>query len=215
MPAEFFFPHRRDAGSAEQGRCFLFSSRNLRGLCASAAESFSGKRTGRLALALALSAALTGCGYHVAGRGGRLPGSLKTIAVPALENRTSRYRIEQRLTEALVHELLARTSYRVVSDPAAADAVLRGQVTGLESSAVLFDTATGRATTMLVTLRVAVRLEERATGKVLYRNDNFLFREQYQVSTDVASFFDEQDPALDRLARDFAAKLVAGLLENF
>lgn len=215
MPAEFFFPHRKDARSAERGRCFLFSPRNLRGFCASAVECFSGQRTGRLALTLALVAALTGCGYHVAGRGSRLPSSLKMIAVPALENHTSRYRIEQRLTEALVRELLARSSYRVVSDPAAADAVLRGQVTGLESSAVLFDTATGRATTMLVTVRVAVRLEEHATGKVLYRNDNFLFREQYQVSTDVASFFDEQDPALDRLARDFAAKLVAGLLENF
>ncbi len=178
-------------------------------------ESFSGQRAGRLALALALAAALTGCGYHVAGRGSRLPAGLKTIAVPALENRTSRYRIEQRLTEALVHELLARTSYRVVSDAAAADAVLRGQVIGLDSSAVLFDTKTGRATTMVVTVRVAVRLEERATGKVLHRNDNFLFREQYEVSTDLASFFEEQDPALDRLARDFAAKLVAGLMENF
>src|SRR2546425_8863517 len=40
----------------------------------------------------------------------------------------------------------------------------------------------------------------------LYQNDNFLFRERYEVSTDVPSFFEEQDPALDRLARDFAAK---------
>ena len=166
-------------------------------------------------LCVAVVACLAGCAYHVAGRGTRLPSSVKTIAVPALENRTARYRIEQRLTEALVRELLARTSYRVVSDPAAADAVLRGEITGLESSAVLFDTATGRATTMLVTVRVAVRLEERATQSVLYRNDNFLVREQYEISTDVASFFDEEAPALDRLARDFASKLVAALLENF
>ena len=135
--------------------------------------------------------------------------------MPALENSTSRYRIEQRFTEALVHELLARTSYRVVADPAAADAVLRGRVVGLESSPLLFDTATGRATTFLVTVRVAIRLEERETKKLFYRNDNFLFREQYEVSTDIPSFFDEVDPALDRLARDFAARLVAALVENF
>jgi len=156
-----------------------------------------------------------GCGYHVAGRGSRLPASLKTIAVPALENRTSRYRIEQRLTEALVHELLSRTSYHIVADPAAADAVLRGRVMGLESSPLVFDTATGRATTFVVTVHLAVRLEERETKKLLYRNDNFVFREQYEVSTDIPSFFDELDPALDRLARDFAARLVAALLENF
>lgn len=158
---------------------------------------------------------LTGCGYHVAGSSSRLPASVKTIAVPALENHTARYRIEQRLTEAVVHELLARTSYRVVSDPAAADAVLHGQISGFESSAVLFDTTTGRATTLLVTVHAQVRLEDRETHNILYRNDNFLFREPYEISTDVGSFFEEQDPALDRLARDFAAKLVAAILENF
>ncbi len=167
------------------------------------------------AAALLLAGLAGGCGYHVAGRTSHLPASVKTIAVPAFENRTSRYRIEQRLTEAVVREFLARTSYRVVSDPAAADAVLRGDVTGLESSGVAFDTATGRTTTMLVTVRVRVRLEERETKNVLYQNDNFVFREPYEVSTDVSSFFEEQDPALDRLARDFAAKLVAAVLGNF
>ncbi len=181
---------------------FLFSRRSALCLCASVVIPWFGML-------------FAGCGYHVAGRAGRLPPSVKTIAVPALENRTLRYRIEQRLTEAVVRELLARTSYRVVPDPLAADAVLRGEITGLESSAVVFDTATGRATTLLVTLRAQVRLEERGTQKILYRNDNFLFREPYEISTDVASFFEEQDPALDRLARDFASRLVAALLENF
>lgn len=156
-----------------------------------------------------------GCGYRVAGRGSRLPEGLKTIAVPALKNRTTRYRIEQRLTEALIRELLARTKYRVVSDPAAADAVLSGEVTSIDTSGVLFDTVTGRATTMLVTVKLNVRLVQRESQHVLYRNDNFLFREEYEISTDVASFFEEQDPALERMARDFAAALVAALLENF
>jgi len=176
------------------------------------------QRTNRLSFFCVLCvsvASLLGCGYHVSGRGSRLPANIKTIAVPALENRTTRYRIEQRLTEAVVHELLARASYRVVADPASADAVLHGEITSLESSAVVFDTATGRATTVLVTVRVKVRLEERETKNVLYQNDNLLFREQYEVSTDVASFFEEQNPALDRLARDFASKVVAAILENF
>jgi len=43
------------------------------------------------------------------------------------KNKTTSYRIEQRLTAATVHEFLAKTSYRVVPDPANADAVLRGQ----------------------------------------------------------------------------------------
>jgi hypothetical protein len=156
-----------------------------------------------------------GCGYRVAGRGSRLPAGWKTLAVPALANRTPRYRIEQRLTQAVIRELLARTSYHIVPDEDAADAVLRGEVTSIETGALLFDTTTGRATTMLVTVHLDAQLLDRETGKVVYRNDNFVFREEFEISTDAASFFEEQDPALDRLSRDFAAALVSAILENF
>ena len=83
------------------------------------------------------------------------------------------------------------------------------------TTAVLFDTATGRATTMLVTVRLKVKFAETASKKVLWSNDEYLFREQYEISTDLQSFFEEQGPALDRMAREFAATLVSALLENF
>jgi outer membrane lipopolysaccharide assembly protein LptE/RlpB len=176
----------------------------------------------RIAIALLCAAAWNaGCGYHVAGRSDALPKSIHVIAVPALENKTSSYRIEQRLTAATVHEFLAKTSYRVVSDPANGDAVLRGKVLSLEAVPLLFDTATGRATTMLVTLKCEVTFEERETGKILYHTNNFVFRNQYEISTDVnnpdsvRNFFEEQDPALDRMAQDFAVRLVAAVMENY
>jgi len=164
---------------------------------------------------------IAGCGYHVAGRSDSLPKSIHTIAVPALENKTNSYRIEQRLTTATVHEFLAKTSYRVVANPADGEAVLRGKVLSLEAVPLLFDTATRRATTMLVTLKCEVTFEERATGKVLYHTDDFVFRNQYEISTDannpnsIKNFFEEQDPALDRMAKDFAARLVAAVVENY
>src|ERR1700681_2312240 len=159
--------------------------------------------------------ALGGCGYHVAGGRHALPPTVHVIAVPALENKTASYRIEQKLTTATVHEFLTKTSYRVVPDPANGDAVLRGKVLSVEAVPLLFDTATGRATTMLVTVKCEVTFEERETGKLLYHTDNFIFRNQYEISTDVKSFFAEQDPALDRLAQDFAARLVAAVMENY
>ena len=93
--------------------------------------------------------------------------------------------------------------------------MLRGKVLSLEAVPLLFDTTTGRATTMLVTVKCEVNLEDRETGRLLYHTDNFLFRNQYEISTDVKSFFEEQDPALDRLAQDFAARLVAVVTENY
>jgi hypothetical protein len=172
---------------------------------------------------------LSSCGYRVGGTASRLPPGLKVIAVPALENRTNQYRVEQRMTQAVVREFLARTKYRIVSTEESADAILHGEIMSVESSPVVFDTtptqnaptsptattATARATTMLVSVHLRVLLEERETKKVLYKNDNYLFREVYEISTDPATFFDEQGPALDRMARDFASRLVADVVENF
>ena len=140
---------------------------------------------------------------------------MTTIAVPAFENQTSTYRIEQRLTGAVVHEFLVDTRYRVVSNAADGDAVLLGTVTGINGVAVVFDQSTGRATTILVTVIMQARLEDRRTGNILYRNDNFVFREPYEISTDVPSFFDESSPAMDRVSRDFARRLVAEIQENY
>jgi hypothetical protein len=175
---------------------------------------------GGLACAVAATAILSlgGCGYRVVGRTNTtLPGAagIHTIAVPIFENTTSEYRIENRLTDAVVKELLARTSYRVVPKPEDGDAILRGRVIGVASAPVIFDPVTGQATTVLVTVTIALRLEDRATGNLLYHNDRVVFRQPYEISTDIPSFFEEEGPALDRLSRDFASSVVATLLENF
>lgn len=159
-----------------------------------------------------------GCGYRVAGRDDAMPKSIRVIAVPALENKTTGYRIEQRLTGATIREFLQRTRYHIVSGPAGADAVLTGKITSLEANPLITNTSDPqnvRATTMLVTVICDVTLTDAATQKVLYHNGNFLFRNQYEITSDVKSFFEEQDPALDRLARDFATRLVAAVTENY
>jgi hypothetical protein len=176
-----------------------------------------------LATILFVATILSGCGYRVAGRGDALPKTIHVIAVPAIENKTSSYRIEQRLTAATIHEILVHTNYKAVSMPESGDAVLRGKVLTLEAVPLLFVStpataatpATTRATTMLVTMKCEVTLTEASTEKVLYHSDNFVFRNEYEISSDVKNFFEEQDPALDRMAQDFAKRLVAALTENF
>jgi outer membrane lipopolysaccharide assembly protein LptE/RlpB len=176
---------------------------------------------------------LCGCGYHVAGHGDALPKSIHVIAVPALENRTTTFRVEQKLTAATIHEFLAKTNYKIVSDPNGGDAVLTGKVLSLEVVPLLFQspttqsgTVTAQATAMMVTMKCEVTLTERDNDKVLYHTDSFVFRNEYQLATagtttgapsksDVEAFFQEGDPALDRMAQDFAARLVAAVTENF
>lgn len=170
---------------------------------------------------------LCACGYRVGGTAAELPSGVHTIAVPALKNDTPRYRIEQDMTEAVVHEFLARTKYHIVSTEGGADAVLHGEITSFEAVPAVFDTTpttastanvtatTARATTMLVSVHMKVTLQERETSKVLYQSNDYLFRQPYEISTDPAKFFDEQGPALERMSRDFASRLVADILENF
>jgi len=158
---------------------------------------------------------LAGCGYHVAGRASSLPAGWKTIAVPAFVNRTTHYRIEQRFTQAVIREFLARTSYKIVQNEGSADGVLHGEVLTIETSPILFDATSGQVTTMLVTVHAKVELVGREDQKPVFKNDDLVFREEYQISGDAASFFEEQNPALDRMAREFAARVVGDVVEGF
>jgi len=182
-------------------------------------------------LASCMAFGLGSCGYHVAGHSSTLPTTIHTIGVPALENKTTTYRIEQKLTAATIHEFLAKTQYRVVSDPNGGDAVLRGKVLSVEIVPLTFQTTTtattsvAQATTMLITIKCEVTLTERETEKIIYKNDGFIFRNEYELpstvqnssvaASNVESFFSESDPAFDRMSQDFATRLVAAITENY
>ena len=170
---------------------------------------------GPLFTMLLITMLLSGCGYHTAGHAVQLPENVKTIAVPAFKNETTTYRIEQMLTSSVVREFTTRTHYRMVSDPGEdADATLRGTVLSTTTSPLAYDTATGRAASVLVVVSMKVMLSDRQ-GKVLYQNPAYLFREQYEVSQDLSSFFEEDSPAFRRLSQDFARTLVSNILEGF
>jgi outer membrane lipopolysaccharide assembly protein LptE/RlpB len=169
----------------------------------------------RWAAGLALLAASAGCGYHTAGHAVQLPENVKTIAVPAFVNETSTYRIEQQLTSSVVREFTTRTHYRVLNDLGeAADATLRGTVLSTSASPLTYNSTTGQAASVLVVVSMKVSLTDRK-GKVLYQNPTYLFREQYEVSQNLASFFEEDSPAFRRLSQDFARTLVSNILEGF
>jgi outer membrane lipopolysaccharide assembly protein LptE/RlpB len=156
-----------------------------------------------------------GCGYHTAGHVVQLPQNVKTIAVPAFKNETLTYRIEQMLTASVVREFTTRTHYRILNDTGAdADATLRGTVLSTTASPLTYDTSTGQAASILVVVSMRVMLTDR-NGKVLYQNPAYLFREQYEVSQDLTSFFEEDSPAFRRLSQDFARTLVSNILEGF
>lgn len=168
------------------------------------------------AIAIASLALLfTSCGYHQAGQAVRVPPTIQTIAIPAFVNQTQTYRIEQTVTAAVVREFISRTKYRILNEESReADATLKGFIVSTHLSPLTYDSQTGRASSALITVNLKVTLTDR-NGRVIYDNPNYVFREQYQVSREVSSFFEEETPAVERLARDLARTLVADILENY
>jgi outer membrane lipopolysaccharide assembly protein LptE/RlpB len=156
-----------------------------------------------------------GCGYHTAGHAVTIPDNVRTIAIPAFVNQTQTFKIEQMLTAAVVRELVTRTHYRVINQVNDdADATLHGTVLSTYTTPLTYDSRTGRAASVLVVISMNVSLLDKQ-GKILYQNPSYLFREQYEVSRDLNSFFEEDSPAFQRLSRDFAQTLVSNILEGF
>jgi len=120
----------------------------------------------KLALAAALSGAIWGsaCGYHVSGRADLIPKNIKTIAVPAFGNITTRYQLARLLPEDITREFISRTRYRVVADPAQADAVLTGSVINFVALPTTFDPSSGRGTAMI---RLSQDVARSVVGAVL------------------------------------------------
>lgn len=172
-------------------------------------------RASSLAMCFAVMLFFTACGYHTAGHTTAIPQDVHTIAIPAFVNQTHTYKIEQRLTAAVIREMVTRTNYHVLDQAQEdADATLRGIVLSTYTTPLTYDSVTGRAASVLVVISMSVSLKDRE-GKIIYQNPSYLFREQYEVSRDPNAFFQEDTPAFQRLSRDFAQTLVSNILEGF
>ena len=163
----------------------------------------------------ALALLLAGCGYHTAGKADLMPKTIKSIAVPAFGNVTIRYRLADRLPADIAREFISRTRYRVVADPKEADAVLTGALVNFVSFPSTYDPVTSRATSVQAIVNLQITLTERATGKVLFKRPSMEIRQQYNISENPTTYFDESGPAMDRLARDVGRSVVSAVLENF
>lgn len=145
-----------------------------------------------------------------------LPSNIKTIAVPAFqfEVKGARYRVESRFTEAVTKEIIKRgRGLQVQGERNGADAVVEGTIRNFNFSGVLLDRQ-GRARVYEVTIVAAVTIRSLRENKILYDNQNFIFRDSFEFSEDPRSFFNEEDPAVERMSRAFAESVVSTIVNG-
>lgn len=145
-----------------------------------------------------------------------LPKNVKTVAVPAFQFEANglRYRVETRFTEAVSREIIRRgNGLKVQGTKTGADAVIEGTIRNFGFSGVLLDSE-GRARVYEVTIVAAVTVRDLHENKILYDNQNFVFRDSFEFSNDPRSFFNEEDPAVERMARAFGESVVSAIVNG-
>ena len=100
---------------------------------------------------------------------------------------------------------------KVQGEREGADAVIEGVMKSFNFSGVLLDDK-GRARIFEVTIVAAVTVRDQTQNRVLYDNQNFVFRGEYEFANDPRNFFSEEDPAVQRMARSFAESIVSTLI---
>ena len=161
-----------------------------------------------------IAAGFTECYKPVTNSG--LPKNIKTVAVPAFqfEARGLRYRVESRFTEAVIKEIIRRgNGLKVQGTLEGADAAIEGTIRDFSFTGVLLDRE-GRARVYEVTIISAVTVRDLDNNKILYDNQNFIFRDSFEFSQDPRSFFNEEDPAVERMARAFAESVVSTIVNG-
>jgi outer membrane lipopolysaccharide assembly protein LptE/RlpB len=166
-------------------------------------------------LTLLLVTTLTGCGYHQAGSATHIPANVRTLAVPIFATNAQAYHTEMAFTQATIRELNTRTKYQILNTATDdADATLHGTILTQTIAPLTYDASTGQSSSYLVSITAKVLLTAH-DGRVLYRNDAILYREQFQSTQDLSGFIQEDGYAVKRVAREFAQAIVSDMLESF
>jgi outer membrane lipopolysaccharide assembly protein LptE/RlpB len=158
---------------------------------------------------------VTACGYALVGHGNSLDPKIRSVQVPAFVNRTTRVGLEQLVTQSVADEMVSRGRLKLVSNPNESDAILRGSIDSFGIFPIAFNPQ-GRATQYQISITAKIELvDHRNEDKVIWKNDQYRFTENYQVNLESTDAFDQETRAITEIAQRFAETLVTNLLEGF
>ncbi len=153
---------------------------------------------------------LSGCGYHIAGKSGTLPGGVEALTIPVFTNSTAKPDIEGIITTAFVNEFV--TTVPVKND---APASLEGNIVSYSQRGVSF---TGNDVTQEYRLSVVVSIvmRDKKDGHVIWQDRNIPDYEDYSVdTTDVTHTEEVEINAFRKLSKDMARMVKERMLEGF
>jgi outer membrane lipopolysaccharide assembly protein LptE/RlpB len=147
-----------------------------------------------------------GCGWY--SFSGAVPGGIKTIAIPLFDNATSEYGIREQITDAVINRFLRDNIVKVV-DLGRAEAILRGQITGVVDQPYTFQ-ASETVQEYRVIVSVQISMENTQTGETVWSQE-FSEWGTYPFSSGGSTERDQGiAEAIAKLTEDISNKVVSG-----
>jgi hypothetical protein len=173
------------------------------------------RRAVRVLFVLPFLLALPGCGYSLVGTGSFLPEYIRVVSIPTFVNNTPRFEVEVRITDAVTREFVSRGNFSVVAEQQGADAELTGTITEFVVTPIGLGAEQQQATNYLVQIRAQVNFRDLVQNRILFSNNAFLFRQQFELEENPNEFFDVSNVAVDLIATEFARSVVSSILKGF
>ncbi|MBW7956729.1 MAG: hypothetical protein H3C68_02440 [Deltaproteobacteria bacterium] len=153
---------------------------------------------------------LSGCGYHLTGKAGDMPGGVESLSIPVFTNVTLKPDIEAGVTAAFVNEFL--TTVSIAED---APFVMEGSITSYNIAPVSYSKS-DVVQEYRLTVVMDLRIQKRATGEIVWQAGGVADSEDFTVNTGSPSeTSDREEAALLKLARDTARLVKERMLVRF
>ena len=142
-----------------------------------------------------------------------LPKTIKTVCISTFSNDASSGKLADRMREEIASEFLARTHYRLVSDPARADAVLVASIVYYTSHPAILDPVGEQPRVVETDIMLRVIVTERTTRKILFDRPSFEVQDRYQIGLAPSQDAKANDVVFHRTAMLAARHIIGEILE--
>ncbi|MEA3466578.1 MAG: LptE family protein [Thermodesulfobacteriota bacterium] len=156
---------------------------------------------------------LSGCGYHLPGRGNSLPDDVQKVVINPFENKTTQPFIETQLTNEVRDQFARRRTLDVVASVDQADVLLSGTIVGYRSNAIAYDT-NDDITEYRLTMTVEANLA-RVNGEEVLWQGAVSWSDEFFASNDRAQQDYHESQVQDKVTRRLAQEIYNRITDNF
>ena len=164
------------------------------------------------------------CGYHLQGTGEPVGIEIRSLAIPLMTSTSSSLGFEADFTRIIRQEFIEHAKVPLVPKETA-HAVLLGTITEIKTEPLSYRVSKNRVNgrsftyeetrTRRLSIRLAAKLMDRVTGKVIWEAPNMEEKASFQVYSDALTQRYSERMALQETARRFAKRLYLRTMERF